>query len=101
MKRILVLCVSYLFFTVQPAYSHVHSSHTHSTDNLIIAKEIIAQAIALAPEVTEIAKGSKTQAYTNTNASPYVPFISVGTKAIPVNSGFWDFSKSLDPTLPS
>ncbi|MDE0118405.1 MAG: hypothetical protein OXM55_00155 [Bdellovibrionales bacterium] len=85
-----ISCALCFFFTVQPVYSHVHSSHSYSKDNLLIAEEIIEQAFALAPEVTEIAKHPKAQAYTKTNTSPYIPFIQVGTKAIPVNSSFWD-----------
>ncbi|MYE07147.1 MAG: hypothetical protein F4X95_00085 [Oligoflexia bacterium] len=85
-----IACALCLFFTVQPVYAHVHSSHSHSKDNLLIAEEIIVQAFALAPEVTEMAEGSKAQAYTRTNASPYIPFIKVGTKVIPVNSNFWN-----------
>ena len=85
----LTSCALYLL-TVHPAYSHVHSSHSHSKDNLRIAEEIIAQAFALAPEVTEMAEGSLAQAYTRTNASPYIPFITVGEKSIPINSNFWN-----------
>ena len=71
------LVVLYLTFLCMPVTAHQHPAG--GGDQLSHVKEIYERAVALSPEVLEATEESVTE-----------PYLKVGRKSIPLNSGFWD-----------